>query len=174
VKRWRGRGGANFVGRVARTPKTVDGIRFDSTWELARYVELKARQERGEIALLKVHPRFPFVVNGVGVATYVADFRYVVVGKNVPDVVVEDCKSPWTRDAVYRIKKKLVAALYSIDVVEITNPKWEADAAARHEKKLAAKRAQRMVERARKTTTPRDRWTPRASSRRKTTRSTKS
>lgn len=96
----------------------VDGIKFDSKAEGARYWDLKHLAQNGEIRDLELQPRFPLLVQGVKVAEYRGDFAYVDVatGKNV----VEDVKSAFTRkDRVYRLKKKMVAAQYGIDIVEV-------------------------------------------------------
>lgn len=98
----------------------VDGIRFSSMAEAKRYGELKLLEKAGEIEGLELQPKFPLIVNGVKVASYIADFRYVVRGKGIVSrlgrVVVEDTKGMIT--PVYRIKKKMVEALYGIAILE--------------------------------------------------------
>lgn len=95
----------------------VDGITFPSKAEALRYAELKILLRAGQIADLTRQPRFPLVVAGQLVGTYIADFSYtdVATGKSV----VEDVKSPATRTDVYRLKIKLLRALHGIDVVEV-------------------------------------------------------
>ena len=90
----------------------VDGYIFDSKKESNRYCELRLLEKADEITELELQPKFPLVVNGEKIATYIADFRYNDHGK----VVVEDTKGFRTRE--YRIKKKLVHALYGIEIVE--------------------------------------------------------
>ena len=92
----------------------VDGIRFASRKEAKRYGILKIMLAAGEIADLELQPEFPLIVNGVLVARYVADFRYRLGRK----IVVEDVKSKATKTPVYRLKKKIVEALYDIEVIE--------------------------------------------------------
>jgi hypothetical protein len=105
----------------------VDGVRFASKKEAARYQELKLlvgeAQGRIERGSLELQPRFPLKVNGQLICTYVADFGYreydPVYGK-VLVAVVEDVKSGFTRkNPVYRIKRKLMKALYGIDIREV-------------------------------------------------------
>lgn len=103
------------MSKYRNTPTTVDGIRFDSKKEAYRYGTLKLLLAAGSIRDLEIHPPYPLVVNGVKVGRYVADFRYTDVGTGKQ--VVEDVKG--VRTAVYKLKKKLVAALHGIDVVEI-------------------------------------------------------
>lgn len=90
-----------------RAVKTeVDGITFDSKREAARYMELVLLERAGEISRLELQPKYDCVVNGHKICTYKADFRYF----NANGSVVEDVKGMKT--PVYRLKKKLVEALY--------------------------------------------------------------
>ncbi len=101
-----------------RNVKTeIDGVTFASKREANRYVQLKTLVRVGEIAALELQPRFDLVVNGHKVCRYVADFAY----ERVPtgERVVEDVKSKPTMTREYRIKKKLLKALYGIDIVEV-------------------------------------------------------
>lgn len=101
---------ANKFG-AKRTP--VDGHTFDSKAEAKRYSELKLLQRAKEIWGLLYQRRYELMVNGIHICTYVADFTYYE-GKKF---VCEDVKGARTRD--YIIKKKLMKAIYGIDVVEI-------------------------------------------------------
>jgi hypothetical protein len=94
---------------------TIDGITFASKAEARRYRELRLLEQAGEIVLLTVQPKFPLVVDGVKVCDYVADFRYSTPNA---EVVVEDVKG--VRTPVYRLKAKLMKALYGITIREVT------------------------------------------------------
>lgn len=94
----------------------IDGHSFDSRAEANRYAELKLLLASGEIKHLELQVAYPLVVNGMKVATYKADFRYVDLRDNL--LVVEDVKSPATKTAVYRLKRKLMLALYNIEILE--------------------------------------------------------
>jgi hypothetical protein len=103
-----------------RAVKTVvDGVTFASKAEARRYQELRLLQRAKKITRLECQPEFPIAVNGVKVAKYVADFRYDTVPWDYEPVetIVEDVKGMPT--PVYRLKKKLVEALYGITVQEI-------------------------------------------------------
>jgi hypothetical protein len=91
----------------------VDGFVFDSRREANRYVELKLLERAGEIYHLELQPKFEMVVNGMKICDYYADFRYQEGEKTI----VEDAKG--VRTDVFRIKKKLLKAIYGIDVVEV-------------------------------------------------------
>jgi hypothetical protein len=97
----------------------VDGIRFPSKAEARRYQELSLMESGGLIRELELQPAYEFVVNGVKVGTYRADFRYWDNERNVS--VVEDVKGGnATKTPVYRLKVKLLKAIYGIDVMEIS------------------------------------------------------
>lgn len=86
--------------------RTVDNIVFHSVKEADRYKDLKLLLRDGTITGLVMQPRFPLVVNGMKVCTYVADFEYWQGGR----CVTEDVKGCVT--ALYRLKSKLFSACY--------------------------------------------------------------
>ncbi len=95
----------------------ADKIRFHSAKEAARYIELKLMERVGEVTDIEVQPRLPLQVNGIKICDYVADFKYLDTKTN--QLVYEDVKSPVTAKLpLYRLKKKLVLALYSIKIKE--------------------------------------------------------
>ena len=88
---------------------------FDSKMEAARYQELKLMQHAGIITELRAHECFPIVVNDHFIANYIpADFTYTEDGQRV----VEDVKG--MRLDLYKIKGRLLKAIYGIDIMEIT------------------------------------------------------
>ena len=91
----------------------VDGFIFASKREAKRYSELKLAERNGDISNLELQPKFPLIVNGKKVATYIADFRYTERG----EVVIEDSKG--FRTAIYRLKKKMVEAQYGVEIIEV-------------------------------------------------------
>ncbi len=99
---------------VAPAPeRTVDGILFASKLESRRYSGLKILLEAQRIHTLELQPRYPCRVNGKQVCTYVADFRYV---DEHGRTVVEDAKG--LRTPLYKLKKKIVEALYDFEIQE--------------------------------------------------------
>lgn len=101
--------------KFRNVPTVVHGIRFDSKREAKYWVDLTLREMGRDIRDLQRQVRFPLVVAGIKIGTYVADFVYHDnSGRHVVDV-----KSPATAKLpVYRIKKKLMAALHGIHVEE--------------------------------------------------------
>lgn len=93
----------------------IDGVTFASKKEAKRYGELKLLERAGEIADLKLQPRYDFIINGRKVCAYVGDFAYLTK-TGMP--VTEDAKSPATAKLPHtRIKLKLFRALFGRDVV---------------------------------------------------------
>lgn len=95
----------------------VDGVIFHSKKEANRYDELmlckKAKNLEDRVVELELQPNFPCVVNGKKVCLYIADFR-IEYGDG--RTVIEDVKG--FRTGIYKIKKKLVEALYGIEIIE--------------------------------------------------------
>jgi hypothetical protein len=91
----------------------VDGLKFDSKREAARWQELKLLERSGEIRDLERQQRYRLFVNGTHICDYVADFTYWV---RRGDYVVEDSKGVKTEG--YRLKKKLMQALHGIEITE--------------------------------------------------------
>jgi hypothetical protein len=110
-----------LAGRKVDTPKPskyrnqkveVDGLTFDSKREAARWRELQLEERAGHISNLRRQVPFALTVNRVHVADYRADFTYVRAGREV----VEDYKG--CRTEVYRLKRKLMLAVYGIEILE--------------------------------------------------------
>lgn len=97
---------------------TVDGITFDSRREADRYLVLKGMEEDGAIENLRRQVRYELVpafdVDGKHYRPvfYVADFVYRENGHEV----IEDVKGVVTD--VYRLKRKLVAYRYGMNIRE--------------------------------------------------------
>jgi hypothetical protein len=96
-------------------PTIVDGIRFASKKEAAHYGTLKILERAGKISDLQLQPRFKIFIESALICTYVADFQYFDIAAN--RTRVEDVKGMKTD--VYKIKKKLVEAIYSVKIQEV-------------------------------------------------------
>lgn len=94
----------------------VDGFTFDSKAEAIRWWDLRQMERAGEITDLERQVRLPLIVNGVKVGTYIPDFRY---RSGDGQIVIEDVKSEPTKTPVYRLKKRMVAAIYGIEIREV-------------------------------------------------------
>lgn len=80
---------------------------------MKRYIALTQLQQAGEISHLQRQVRFPLLVNGDLVGTYVADFVYWQHGVRV----TEDVKGAVT--ASYALKRKLMLACHGIRIHEV-------------------------------------------------------
>lgn len=97
-------------------PVVINGIKFQSTKEGARYGELLLLERNLIIHDLQRQVPFQIKVNGVKVCRYIADFTYMQDGK----LQVEDVKSEHTKKLpVYRLKKKLMQAVHGIEIKEV-------------------------------------------------------
>lgn len=101
----------------------LDGYIFDSQAEAKHYWHtLKPMADREEITHLEVHPVIICEINGVKICKYIADFRYFLGAKRV----VEDVKG--FRTDVYRLKKKIVEALYpGTKILEISPNQYRSE-----------------------------------------------
>lgn len=92
----------------------INGYVFDSKREANRYMVLLSMEQSGEISdLIMQYPLDLRVQGGKIVGKYYADFRYTKNGK----FIYEDSKG--VRTAVYRLKKKIVEAVYNIKIEEV-------------------------------------------------------
>lgn len=119
----------NFVAKKAQEEKagkkkskyknkwtTRDGIKFQSVREADEYTELTRRVRAGDILKFDRQKKYEFIVNGVKVSSYKADF---VVYHHDGSREVVDVKSPITRTLNdYVIRRKLMLALFGIKVIE--------------------------------------------------------
>ena len=105
-------------------PTEYNGIRFDSKKEANRYADLLPLERAGEIADLKLQPRFALIINGTPVrirsakrpkgtaCRYTADFQYTDL--RTGNTVVEDTKGRDT-DAS-RLRRAVVECIYGIEI----------------------------------------------------------
>ena len=95
-----------------------NGRIFDSSKEAKRAWEIDCMIRAGEILKVEYQPKYEIVVNGKKIGNYFADFLVTY-----PDghTEVEDVKGlrKGSAYAVFRLKKKLVEALYGVKIIEI-------------------------------------------------------
>ncbi len=96
-------------------PQKRVNLKFDSRKEADRYRDLLLLEQAGAISHIELQPKYNLIVNGYKLGFYKADFRHEDVATST--VIVEDVKG--VRTAVYQLKKKLVKALYGIEIIEI-------------------------------------------------------
>jgi hypothetical protein len=106
---------ADLTGQKVKTNKyhnsrcVWEGIKFQSIKEMNRWVELQLLYMAGVIQDLRRQVKFELIPkqSGQRACNYYADFVYIEQGK----LVIEDVKSKATATAVYKLKKKLMAAM---------------------------------------------------------------
>lgn len=101
--------------KYGNAPVVVDGERFDSKLELARWQVLQQREKAGAIVDLKRQQ--PFILrapNGEVIGKYVSDASYWDVHTRCQ--VVEDCKSKVTITPLFRWKQKHMRAEHKIEI----------------------------------------------------------
>lgn len=114
IARTHGAKGEQVPSKYRAVPTIVDGIRFASKKEAAHYGTLKILERAGKITGLELQRRFPLLVNGQKVCTYVSDFDYFdESGKQI----VEDVKG--FKTPAYRLKKKLMQIILGIEISEV-------------------------------------------------------
>lgn len=95
----------------------IDGIKFDSKKEAKRYQELRLLRRAGKIDNLRLQA--PYVLidkskHGRAIK-YIADFVYY--DNDLKKEVVEDTKG--YRTDLYKLKKRLMAERYGIEIKEL-------------------------------------------------------
>lgn len=98
-------------------PCVIDGIRFASQKEGKRYQELLLLQKAKKISNLRLQPKYVIEVNSYKICIYIADFEYYRISNGEPvEIITEDAKG--FKTPIYRLKKKLMNAVYGIIITE--------------------------------------------------------
>jgi len=102
-------------------PKTVNGIKFQSTKEADFYIKLLMLKKFGEIKEIELQPRFDYLItysqNDLSLSKktfYKADFRVKYTNN---DVIIYDVKGVRTPEFIR--KKKIIEHLYNIKIIEV-------------------------------------------------------
>ena len=88
---------------------------FASAAELRRFQHLRLLQNLGDICELELQPKYPIFIGPDKICDYRADFAYRQGGR----LVVEDVKPTKNEKylaEVFKLKRKMVAAIYGIDI----------------------------------------------------------
>lgn len=111
---------SKFFSKRVKKGERPDGLSFDSKDEATHYDKLVHRQALGLISGLRRQVTFVLDVNGVRISSYRADYVYYDV--EAKQDVVEDFKSAYLLkiDRAFAMKRKLMKALYGIDVNVVT------------------------------------------------------
>ena len=100
----------------------IDGITFDSIKEGVYYSTLlslkMAKNENERIIDVKIQPRFDIIVNSVKIGFYKADFEITYANHQKVIIDVKGLKKGASYQ-LFRLKKKLVEAIYNIKIIEV-------------------------------------------------------
>ncbi len=103
--------------KMRNKPVIVNNIWFQSEGEGNYYLELLSQWQRGKIKQFKRQIPFEFIVSGIRVGKYVADFG-VMHHDGTLDII--DYKSRFTVTlALYQMKKQLMLACYQVAIKEV-------------------------------------------------------
>ena len=98
----------------------ISGIIFDSKKEGLYYLRLlmlkKAKVDSERVIKIELQPRYDIVINRKKIGFYKADFK-VTYSDRVEIIDVKGLKKG-SAYQLFRLKKKLVEALYSIEIIE--------------------------------------------------------
>ena len=112
---WRVAGDAAPMGKYRNRKVIIGDQTFASQKEANRYSQLRMLEKGGVISRLTVHPRFQLEINRMRIGAYTADFRYIDEHGNW---VIEDVKSNATKTTAYQLRKRLMKALYGVEIKE--------------------------------------------------------
>lgn len=104
---------ANKKSKYKAKKVVFNGIKFDSIKECSRYKQLLLLQKVGKVIKIELQPRYDIRVNNKFCGFYKADFK---VFYSDGSIVIEDVKG--MKLPLYKLKKKLVEAIYGIVIVE--------------------------------------------------------
>lgn len=100
-----------------KSERTYKGIVYDSAFEMSYAQKLDLLLKSKKIASWERQVRYNIIVNGINIGFYKLDFLIVHLDKSFEYV---DCKStPKLVDPVYKLKKKLIEAIYGIKITEV-------------------------------------------------------
>ena len=99
----------------------IHGIIFDSKKEGLYYLKLlmlkKAKKENERVINIALQPRYDIVINRKKIGFYKADFKVTYADKHTEVIDVKGLKKG-SAYQLFRLKKKLVEALYNIEIIE--------------------------------------------------------
>lgn len=99
----------------------IAGILFDSKKEGLYYYKLlmlkKAKNKDERVVDIELQVRYNIIVNNTKIGFYKADFRVKYANKRTEVIDVKGLKKG-SAYQLFRLKKKLVEAIYNIEIIE--------------------------------------------------------
>lgn len=99
-------------GKYNAVPVQSEHGYFHSTSEYKRFLDLKMLERANAITNLRRQVKYPLVLDGVQIQTYIADFVYIENGREI----VEDFKG--FRTSEYLKAKRLMKEILGIEILE--------------------------------------------------------
>lgn len=100
----------------------IRDLKFDSKKEADYYCRLvlqqKAKDEKDRVINIELQPRFDIIVNDINIGFYKADFKVKYADGKEKVIDVKGHKQGCAYQ-LFRLKKKLVEAIYSIKIIEV-------------------------------------------------------
>jgi hypothetical protein len=97
----------------------IDGYVFDSKKEAEFYGSLKLKKKAGLIKDYQMQVKYDIIVNKIHIANYFLDFLIINLDDSIDyiDIKGKDLKTnKFIKTGVFALKKKLVEALYNINI----------------------------------------------------------
>ena len=88
----------------------LDGFTFDSQLEAKHYWKLREAQKSGKISDLKIHPKYPIIINKQKICDVVLDFEYIQDAQTH----YVDVKGFYTSES--KLRHKLLKAVYGHNI----------------------------------------------------------
>jgi hypothetical protein len=99
----------------------INGITFDSIKEADYYRQLllqkKAKKDTERVVSIELQPRYDIIVNSQKIGFYKADFKVRRADGSIQIIDVKGLKKG-SAYALFRLKKKLIEAIYDIEIIE--------------------------------------------------------
>lgn len=89
----------------------LDGIKFHSKKEADYYLKLKLLLKSGDVLSFERQVKYPFVLNGVKIGSYISDFDVVWKDSGLKVTDVKGVLTP-----MFKLKSKMMKAFYNIDI----------------------------------------------------------
>ena len=105
--------------KYRNTKTKIDGINFDSQKEADYYSKLKLLERAKEIVKFERQVKMPIEINSIHIAYYVLDFKVYYPNGDIKhiDIKAKDKKTnKWITTDVFKLKKKLIEAIYKIKI----------------------------------------------------------
>ena len=94
--------------------RTYKGVVYQSIWEMQYAQKLDFMLKAGEIKSWERQVPFPIIINDQKVTTYICDFKVNYHDGSVK--YIDPKSSPKIVDEVFKLKAKLVKALYGVEI----------------------------------------------------------